>query len=184
MPDLNTLPVRDGLERADRAHWTRQPPQSDHARLRFLLTQTPDVVVLAARLGTTPRTLKRILDQQVRKCRGGLRQAIHAEVAALWQPRVRQRARQEAHGMRICFRGWFGFAAAGGSSDDGRVRMLTVDLRAYHVRLLFEAYARDAGEDELRRILADAIGVAYFNLPEGGPHIVRLNDIDFVDFDY
>ena len=184
MPDLNTLPVRDGLVRADRAHWTRQPPQSDHARLRFLLTQTPDIVALAARLGTTPRTLKRILDQQVRKCRKGLHQAIQAEAAALWQPRVRQRARQAAHSMRVCFRGRFGYTASRGSSDDGRVRMLTVTLRPYHVGLLLEAYARDASEDELRRIVGDVIGVAYFNLPEGGPDMVRLNDIDFIDFDY
>lgn len=184
MPDSSTAIVRDALCRADQAHWTRQPPQSDHARLRYLLAHAPDVPVLAAGLHTTPRTVNRVLDQRVRTCGKGLHQAIHAEVARLWQPRVRQRARQRAHGMRVSFRAWFGFDAAAGSSDDGRVRRLCVTLLPHHVELLFQAHARDADENELRHILADAIGAAYFHLPINSSERVRLTDIDYVDFDY
>ncbi len=184
MPDPSTPVVRDALDRADQAHWTRQPPQSDHARLRYLLAHTRDVRDLAARLHTTPRTLNRVLGQRVRRCSDPLHRAVHTEVARLWQPRVRLRARQAARGMRVSFRAWFGFDAAAGSSDDGRVRRLSVTLLPYHADLLFQAHARGADEDRLRGLLAEAIGVAYFHLPINSSENVRLTDIDYLDVDY
>ncbi|MFJ1568722.1 hypothetical protein ACIOG8_31700 [Streptomyces erythrochromogenes] len=51
----------------------------------------------------------------------------------------------------------------------------------------FAARHRDAGEAELRRILGDAIGAAYF-FRRLGPHQTQaaaaITDLDFVEFRY
>ncbi|QLH26689.1 hypothetical protein [Streptomyces sp. Rer75] len=84
------------------------------------------------------------------------------------------------------FRGWFGFNAAAGSSDDGRVRSLSETLHHPYPARLFEARRSGASERDLRSIVADGIGESYFRVSTGrsGLHLVRLTDVDYIEFSY
>jgi hypothetical protein len=187
---LHTRSIAEALDIADAHHWTRQPPRSDHARLRFLLSHHTDIPALATRLRTTAATVQDILERRSTASAGPLHQAIVREIVRLWQPRVRRRIHQEvlAHqhrGLQVHFRGWFGFDGAEGSSDDGRMRQLSQQLPDPYPARLFEARYRNAEEKELRGIVGDAVGEAYFKVaPVRGRHVVRLTDIEYVEFSY
>ncbi|QLH19374.1 hypothetical protein [Streptomyces sp. Rer75] len=185
---LHTDSVAEALDIADAHHWTRQPPCSDRARLRFLMSRSTDLATLASRLNTTPQALQRILTNQVRN--EALSQAILKDVIRLWQPRIRRRAHrvlaEQQHSLWVHFRGWFGFNAAAGSSDDGRVRSLSETLHHPYPARLFEARRSGASERDLRSIVADGIGESYFRVSTGrsGLHLVRLTDVDYIEFSY
>jgi hypothetical protein len=187
---LHTNSVAEALDIADAHHWTRQPPLSDRARLRFLNSRGADLSTLAGHLHTTPRTLQSILTNKRNAPNEALRQAILKEVIRLWQPRVRRRAHRaigdQQHSLWVHFQGWFGFNAAAGSSDDGRVRGLSQALHHPYPARLLEARHRSADEQELRSIVADAVGEAYFRVSPGRAalHMVRLTDIDYIEFSY
>lgn len=92
---------------------------------------------------------------------------------------------QQLPGMCVYFRAWFGFDGATGSSDDGRMRQLAHDVPTSYAARLFEARYREAHEKELRIILGDAIGEAYFRVsPVNGMSVVRLTDIQYLEFSY
>ncbi|NEB04243.1 hypothetical protein [Streptomyces sp. SID13726] len=187
---LHTDSVAEALDIADAHHWTRQPPRSDRARLRFLTSHTPDLAALAGLLNTTPRTLQHILIRQSATPNEALSRAILKEVIRLWQPRIRRRAHQNIgvhqHSMWVYFRGWFGFDVSEGSSDDGRIRLLTQPLHHPYPARLLEARYHGASEQELRSIVADAIGESYFGFSPGpgGLHAVRLTNVDFIEFSH
>ncbi|MFJ2112109.1 hypothetical protein ACIOEX_09395 [Streptomyces sp. NPDC087850] len=85
----------------------------------------------------------------------------------------------------VHFKAWFGFTGAAGSSDDGRVRHITEWLPTAYAARLFQARYRNADEGELREIIADAVGEAYFNVsPRGKLHMVALTDIVYIKFSY
>jgi hypothetical protein len=58
----------------------------------------------------------------------------------------------------LTFRAWLGFTAAAGSSDDPRLRFLTLSLKDPYPKRLFTAQHNGAPETELRAILSDALG--------------------------
>ncbi|MFE0630857.1 telomere-protecting terminal protein Tpg [Streptomyces sp. NPDC058864] len=187
--DYSATTVQEALDLADARHWTQQPPRSDRARLRFLLRRNGhDPKALAARLGTTANTLEQAL-QQRRIGDPQLQRSVQREVVRLWQPRVRQQAhaaiiRHDGE-MTIAFRAWFGFTVAAGSSDDPRLRFLTVQLKNPYPRLLFDARHRQADEQELQRILADALAVSYFKHARTTTlQSVSLTNIDYLEFYY
>ncbi|WP_307135666.1 hypothetical protein [Streptomyces aurantiacus] len=107
-----------------------------------------------------------------------------------WQPRIRHRAHTTIlHNngqMMLSFRAWLGFTAAAGSSDDPRLRFLTLSLHAPYTEQLFTARHRNAPEDELRRILSDALGACYFHSTRPGhtAETVTLERIDYLEFYY
>ena len=181
--------VKEALDLADAQHWTRQPPRSDRARLRFLLRHQ-DIRALAARLRCGQARLTEVLAGASLVPDDPLRRRIYWEVIRLWQPRVRRRVHDavsagKGNGMVVCFRARFGFAAAVGSSDDPRLRLLTLRLANEHAALLFEARHRDADEQEFLHILADAAGASYFNIvPSSRLREVSLTEIEFVEFSY
>ncbi|MEU6325164.1 hypothetical protein [Streptomyces sp. NPDC047009] len=187
---MYTASVAEALDIADAHHWTRQPPLSDRARLRFLNAYHTDIHALAERLNTAPGTVRSILDRSQTTLDEPLRQAILREVIRLWQPRVRRRAHREIAtdphlGIWVQFRAWFGFNGAVGSSDDGRRRDLSQGLAHPFPARLFEARYRNAPEHELRQIVADAVGEAYFGVsPSGRLHMVRFTDIEYIAFSY
>ena len=186
----STTSIAHALDVADADHWTRQPPKSDQARLRFLLTRHTGITATATSLHTTPATLHKILNDRHAPVAKSLHQAIANDTIRLWQPGVRRRLhhsiiRHHTHAVRVAFGAWFGYHSAKGSSDDGRHRRLTETIPAHYAAELLTARHLNAGEDELRRILGDAIGEAYFNVrPARGLSQVRLTDISYVEFFY
>ena len=81
-------------------------------------------------------------------------------------------------------RATFGFTAAGGSTDDGRLRQIAEQLPPEYARNLFDAYDRSASEAELRDIAAEGLGHAYFRARETRARglDVHYSDIDYADF--
>ncbi|SFL67678.1 telomere-protecting terminal protein Tpg [Streptomyces pini] len=182
--------VQEALDRADARHWTRQPPRSDRARTKYLLQQVKgDHDALATRLGTDSDTVFRILAGDP-PTDDALRDAIERETLRLWQPHVRWRAHaaiMENDGqMTVSFRAWFGFTAAAGTTDDPRLRFLTLSLPSPHLKRLFRARHRNAPEAELHQLLSEALAASYFHR-DGIPsalETVTLKRIDYLEFSY
>ncbi|MFF9795357.1 telomere-protecting terminal protein Tpg [Streptomyces bacillaris] len=188
---LNADTVQEALDRADARHWTRNPPRSPQARLNYLLCHHGhDLAVLAAHLDTTPHALNALQEPQASADQDSLLRAVEREVIRLWQPRIRRRAhRAILHNngqMMVSFRAWLGFTAAAGSSDDPRLRTLTLSLDAPHPERLLTAHHRSAPERELLEILSDAVGACYFH--RNRPHVtgesVRIERVDYLEFYY
>ncbi|MFE2159934.1 telomere-protecting terminal protein Tpg [Streptomyces lydicus] len=186
---LSANTVQEALDRADARHWTRNPPRSPRARLAFLLRKNGgDRALLATRLQTTPQALKTFIRQSGDAENSPLQQAVEREVIRLWQPRIRRRAHATIlHNngqMMVSFRAWLGFTAAAGSSDDPRLRTLTLSLHSSHVEALFSARHRGAPEPELLAILSHALSACYFhrNRPQGTAEKVRIERIDYLEF--
>ena len=124
--------IEDALKRAAANTATRPIPKSAQAQMRFLLkTEKGSTRALAARLGVTQRTVERYLKGTLRRPRKDLAARLEREVRKDWQPRVQQRAKKHAAsrgGIVIETRARFGFTAAPGSTDDGRIRRITQHL--------------------------------------------------------
>ncbi|MFC9462225.1 telomere-protecting terminal protein Tpg [Streptomyces sp. NPDC056983] len=181
--------VQEALDRADSRHWTRNPPRSLQARLGYLLKQHHgDTVALANLLSLTPTELDALRTAKQTPAEHPVHQAAEREVVRAWQPQVRRRAHATivANGgqMMVSFRARFGFAATAGSSDDPRLRYLTLHLEAPYPAALFDARHGDAPESELHALLGDALGASYFfqHRKPGPGENVALQDIDFLGF--
>lgn len=82
-------------------------------------------------LGVSQCTVERYVRDQIRKPRAELAERMGAEVRRRWQPQVRARARRAAAtsaGLMVDVRARFGFTAAPGTTDDARMRHLTLAL--------------------------------------------------------
>ncbi|TCR15954.1 hypothetical protein [Streptomyces sp. BK205] len=189
--NLSANTIQEALDRADSRHWTRTPPHSIPARLTYLLKQNRhDTAALAYRLQTTPADLDALRTAARTSQDHPLHQAVEREVIRLWQPRVRRQAHDAilANGgqMMLSFRAWLGFTAAAGTSDDPRLRFLTLTLNTPYPELLFTAQHNGTPEAGLRDILSDALGACYFH--RGRPaHLqekVSLDRIDYLEFYY
>jgi len=188
---LSAATVQEALDRADARHWTRNPPRSPRARLAFLLRQAGgDQTALATRLDVPVRDLDSLRTVRRPSEEDPVQQAVERDIIRLWQPRVRHRAHTTIlHNngqMMVSFRAWLGFTATAGSSDDPRLRFLTLSLQAPYIERLFAARHRNASEDELRRILSDALGACYFHRtrPAHTAETVTLDRIDCLEFYY
>ncbi|MFJ4732540.1 telomere-protecting terminal protein Tpg [Streptomyces sp. NPDC088770] len=189
--NLSVDTVTEALDRADSRHWTRNPPRSTRARLTYLLKQTRhDTAALADRLQANPARLNALLTAAPTPKDDPLPQAVEREVIRLWQPRVRRRAHDTIVAndgqMMLSFRAWLGFTAAAGSSDDPRLRFLTLSLKPPYPERLFTAQHESSSEEELRAILSDALGACYFHRdrPAAAGESVTLDRIDFLEFYY
>ncbi|MFD7924031.1 telomere-protecting terminal protein Tpg [Streptomyces sp. NPDC059740] len=188
---LSANTIREALDRADSRHWTRKPPLSMRGQLAYLFKQyRHDSAALAHRLQTDPAALRvlRTLEQTPQD--HPLRPAVEREVIRLWQPRVRRRAHEaiianNGH-MMLSFRAWLGFTAAAGSSDDPRLRFLTLSLTAPYPQRLFAAQHQREPEEALRTILNGALSACYFHRdrPALAKESVSLERIDFLEFYY
>ncbi|WP_438493568.1 telomere-protecting terminal protein Tpg [Streptomyces asiaticus] len=182
-----TQSVSEALDIADQRHWTKTPPRAHTGRLRYLATCL-GADEAAGRLHLSSADVRNLGHISLSD---GQRSAIDREIRRIWQFTERQHLHETLvrnNGQVIVrFRARFGFSAARGSSNDSRLRFLAPQLLPQHTAELFEARHRNAGEDELRRILGDAIGAAYF-FQRLGPHqtqaAVALTDLDFVEFRY
>jgi transcriptional regulator with XRE-family HTH domain len=182
--------IEDALQRAAAGTATRPIPKSAQARMRFLLkAEKGSTRALAARLGVTQRTVERYLKGTLRRPRKDLAARLEREVRRDWQPRVQQRAKKRAAastGIVIETRARFGFTAAPGSTDDGRMRRITQHLPPAYASRLFDAQAAGATEQQLQNIAAEGLQEVYFK--DRGRRAqdleVEFTDIDYIELDF
>jgi AcrR family transcriptional regulator len=176
--------VGDGLERAVQQAFTRPVPKSAGAQMRYLVKQLKTTRAVADALGVSQRTVERYVKDQIRRPRADLAGRLEAAVRERWQPRIRERARRQAAtstGLVIDTRARFGFTAAPGTTDDARVRHLTIALPPHYAARLFDAQDAGAGEQQLLAIAAEGLGEAYFR--DGGRRARGL-DVEFTDVEH
>lgn len=177
--------IDDALERADTELFTRQPPKTPLAQFRLLMrAEKGSTKAVAQRLGVSRRTVERYLAGQRKRPRPALREALDREVRKAWQPRVRARRRRQAAtttGLTIETRARFGYTAPIGTTDDPRLRRLTVHLPPEHARPLLQAHDQGASDHRLRGIVARGLQEVYFQ-----DHGTRAQDlqVDITDIDY
>ncbi|AWN24848.1 DNA-binding protein [Streptomyces sp. NEAU-S7GS2] len=180
----------DSLEKAEAATATRPIPKSAGAQMRFLVKQHKgSTKAVAQLLGISQRTVERYVKNEIKRPRKELAARMQREVRQRWQPKVRQEARRRAartNGITIETRARFGFTAAPGSTDDGRIRLITQHLPPAYAARLFDAQASGAGEQQLQNIAAEGLQEIYFK--DHGRRadglLVEFSDIDYVELDY
>ncbi|MEU0698151.1 HTH domain-containing protein [Streptomyces niveus] len=152
--------IMGGLARAERALFTRPPAKSARAQMKFLRTREKgSTKSLAERLGVSRKTVQRYLSGASAKPNKRLREALVKETESAWQPQVGAQARQRATtsgGLVISFRAILGFTA-NESSDDARVRDLSIAVSPSHAALILAAREEDATDTDLHKAVAEAV---------------------------
>ncbi|GAA3635154.1 telomere-protecting terminal protein Tpg [Streptomyces fenghuangensis] len=176
--------IDDAIERAEAETFTRNPPKSLQARINFLLGKLKTTRAVAAELGVSQRSVERYRRGDRKNPPRHIADRIDAAVRARWQPLVRRRRRREAAttgGITIETRARFGYSAPIGSTDDPRLRRLTVHLPPAYADRLFAARQQGADDRQLRDIVAEGLREEYFR--DGGRRAEHL-DVAFTDIDY
>ncbi|MET8754716.1 XRE family transcriptional regulator [Streptomyces sp. NPDC004667] len=179
--------VGDSLERAAQAHSTRPIPKNAGTQMRYLVKQHKgSTKAVAALLNISQRTVERYVKDQIKRPKADLASRTEAEVRSRWQPLVRKRAREKATkqtGLLIVTRARFGFTAAPGTSDDGRMRRITQHLPPEFAGRLLAAQDAGATERELQTLAAKNLQETYFK--DGGTRaqglLAELTDIDYIE---
>lgn len=178
--------IHDALRRADQEGFTRQPPKTLQARINFLLKQLKTSKAVAAELGITADSVNRYRRGARKHPPKAIADRIDAAVRARWQPQVRKRRRKHAAttgGITVETRARFGYTAPIGTTDDGRMRRLTVHLPPAFAQRLFDAQGQGATDQQMRAIVAEGLQEEYFQ--DGGRRAqeleVQLTDIDYID---
>ncbi|MCX5381250.1 XRE family transcriptional regulator [Streptomyces sp. NBC_00091] len=179
--------ISDSLTKADELHFTRPIPKSAGAQMRYLVKQLKSTKAVATALNISQRTVERYVKNEIKQPKPALAARLEAEVRRRWQPLVRKRARDQAArttGLVIETRARFGFTAAPGTTDDGRMRRITQHLPPEYAQRLFAAQDNGATEAQLRHITAEALQEIYFkdNGARATSLLVEFTDIDYVDF--
>jgi hypothetical protein len=157
--------------------------------MRYLVKQLKGTKAVAQLLRISQRTVERYVKNQIKKPRPDLATRLESEVKKRWQPQIRAKAREKAAttgGIIIDTRARLGYTAPIGSTDQDRIRHLTVALPPRYAARLFDAQEQGAGDDRLREIAAEALKEVYFQ--DGGRRAgsleeVRFTDIQHLDFD-
>ncbi|WP_174250572.1 telomere-protecting terminal protein Tpg [Streptomyces globosus] len=178
----------DSLDRALEKAFTRPAPKSAQAQMKYLVKQLKGTNAVAQALGISQRTVERYVTGKIKRPRQDLRARLEAEVKKRWQPQVRAKARQKAAtttGLVVSTRARFGFEAAGGTTDDARIRDITQALPPEYADQLFTAREQGAGEDQLRQIAADGLARMYFRANNSRAHglDVEFTDVERLDID-
>ncbi|MEU1407987.1 XRE family transcriptional regulator [Streptomyces sp. NPDC005728] len=179
--------VGEELDKAVQGAFTRPIPKSAGAQMRYLVKQhggrTKPVAEL---LGISQRTVERYVNNQIKTPRPQLAARLEGEVRARWQPQIRAKAKQAAAttgGIMIDVRARFGYTAAPGSTDDARVRHLTLALPPGHAARLFQAQDAGLTDDRLRQIAAEALGEVYFRDNGRRAHGLEVELTDLIDLE-
>ncbi|KAF5990785.1 telomere-protecting terminal protein Tpg [Streptomyces sp. WAC00263] len=175
---------RDSLDKATANTLTRPLPKSPQTQMRFLVKSTKGTRAAAETLGITQRTVERYLKGQIKTPRPELAARLADEVRRRWQPRVRERAKQQAAttgGITIETRARFGFTAAPGTTDDARIRLITQHLTPDYAGRLLDAHTAGATDQQLKDIAAEGLQEVYFK--DRGRRAPGLR-VDFTDIDY
>ncbi|MET7296567.1 XRE family transcriptional regulator [Streptomyces griseoloalbus] len=121
----------DGLDQAVQRAFTRPVPKSAGAQMRYLVKQLKGTKAVAQMLRISQRTVERYVKDQIKKPRPDLAARLEREVKARWQPQIRAKAKERAAttgGIVIHTRARLGYTAPTGSTDQDRIRHLTVAL--------------------------------------------------------
>ncbi|WP_016828477.1 telomere-protecting terminal protein Tpg [Streptomyces viridosporus] len=175
----------DGLDAAVQKAFTRPAPKSAPAQMRYLVKQLKGTRAVAQLLRISQRTVERYVKGQIKKPRPDLAARLEREVKKRWQPQIRARARQKAAttgGIVIDTRARLGYTAPIGSTDEDRVRHLTVALPPQHAARLFDAQQAGAGDRQLQEIAAEALREVYFQ--DGGRRAGSLEEVRFTDIEH
>ncbi|MFE0444929.1 telomere-protecting terminal protein Tpg [Streptomyces fungicidicus] len=175
----------DGLDAAVQKAFTRPAPKTAPAQMRYLVRQLKGTRAVAQMLRISQRTVERYVKEQIKKPRPDLAARLEREVKKRWQPQIRARARQKAAttgGIVIDTRARLGYTAPIGSTDESRIRHLTVALPPQHAARLFDAQQAGAGDQQLRQIAADALREVYFQ--DGGRRAGSLEEVRFTDIEH
>jgi transcriptional regulator with XRE-family HTH domain len=180
--------VGEGLDNAVQGAFTRPIPKTAGAQMRYLVRQHQRSTRRVAQLlGISQRTVERYVKNQIRKPRPELADRLEREVRVRWQPQIRAKAKQAAAttgGIMIDVRARFGYTATPGSTDDARVRHLTLALPPGQAARLFEAQEAGLTEDQLRRITAEALGEVYFRDNGRRAHGLEVELTDVLDLEF
>ncbi|MET7323560.1 XRE family transcriptional regulator [Streptomyces sp. NPDC005549] len=175
----------DGLDAAVQKAFTRPAPKSAPAQMRYLVRQLKGTKAVARLLRVSQRTVERYVKGQIKRPRPDLAARLEREVRKRWQPQVRARARQRAattDGIVIDARARMGYTAPIGSTDQDRVRHLTVALPPQYAARLFDAREAGAGDARLQEIAAEALKEVYFQ--DGGRRAGSLEEVRFTDIEH
>jgi hypothetical protein len=140
----------DGPERAVEGAFTRPIPKSPGAQMRYLVKQLKGTRPVAQVLRISRRTVERFVKEQTKKPRPDLAGRLESDVRKRWQPQVRARARRRAattDGIVIDTRARLGYTAPIGTTDDARMRHLTLALAPQYAARLFDARCGRAGSN-------------------------------------
>ncbi|WP_307820411.1 XRE family transcriptional regulator [Streptomyces sp. MC1] len=140
---------------------------------------------VAQMLRISQRTVERYVKDQIKKPRPDLAARLEREVKKRWQPQIRARARQQAAttgGIVIDTRARIGYTAPIGSTDEDRLRHLTVALPPRYAARLLDAQEAGATEQQLQQIAAEALKEVYFQ--DGGRRAGSLEDVRFTDIEH
>ncbi|MBV1949552.1 XRE family transcriptional regulator [Streptomyces sp. BV129] len=175
----------DGLDAAVQKAFTRPAPKSAGAQMRYLVKKMKGTRAVAQMLRISQRTVERYVKDQIKKPRPDLAARLEREVKKRWQPQIRARARERAAttgGIVIDTRARMGYTAPIGTTDESRIRHLTVALPPQYAARLFEAQETGAGDRELKEIAAEALREVYFQ--DGGRRAGSLEGVRFTDVEH
>ncbi|MGW4825827.1 telomere-protecting terminal protein Tpg [Streptomyces sp. NPDC004227] len=179
----------DGLDRAVQKAFTRPAPKSAGPQMRYLVKQMKSTKAVAQMLQVSRRTVERYVKDQIKKPRPDLAARLEREVKARWQPQIRAKAREKAAttgGIVIDTRARMGYTAPIGSTDQDRIRHLTIALPPRYAARLFDAQEAGASEQQLKEIAPEALKEVYFRdngRRAGSLEEVRFTDIEHLQFD-
>ncbi|MFF2619006.1 telomere-protecting terminal protein Tpg [Kitasatospora sp. NPDC058046] len=179
--------ITDAIDRAAPEHYTRALPKSAQAQMRALVRAAKgDKKAVAAALGVDPNTVRRYLKGQRKHPRAALRDALLRELRKAWQPGIRRQARKNAAtstGITVEVWAYFGYRAPAGTTDEARLRHLTVHLPPQWAERLFAAQDKGASDQKMREIMAEAFQENYFRDSSGALE-VEFTGIKAIDVQY
>jgi DNA-binding transcriptional regulator YdaS (Cro superfamily) len=181
--------IEDAIERADREAFTREPPKTLKGRINYLIKQLGTAKAVAAELGVTADSVNRYRRGARKHPPKDIAAKIDGAVRRRWQPQVRKRRRKQAAatgGITVETRARFGYTAPIGTTDDPRMRRLTVHLPPNYAGRLFDAQQTGASDQQLREIVAEGLQEIYFK--DNGSRAqgleVAMTDIDYFDVSF
>ncbi|MEV2264572.1 XRE family transcriptional regulator [Streptomyces anulatus] len=179
--------IAEALERADRKEFTTEPPRTLQGQINYLLRKLGSARAVAAELGVTADSVNRYRRGARKNPPKHVADRIKDAVRSRWQPRVRQRARRRAAattGVTVEFRAQFGYRAPVGTTDEMRLRLLTLHLPPEYATRLFDAQAGASGENP-NEVLAEAAQTLYFQTDSetGGARAQDL-EVEITNIDY
>ncbi|MGW9238714.1 telomere-protecting terminal protein Tpg [[Kitasatospora] papulosa] len=175
----------DGLDAAVQKAFTRPAPKNAGPQMRYLVKQLGGTKAVSQMLRVSQRTVERYVKDQIKKPRPELAARLEHEVKKRWQPQIRAKARQKAAttgGIVIDTRARMGYAAPIGSTDESRLRHLTVALPPTYAARLFDAQEQGASDARLQEIAAEGLKEVYFQ--DGGRRAGSLDEVRFTDVEH
>ncbi|MFB7398264.1 telomere-protecting terminal protein Tpg [Streptomyces sp. NPDC056191] len=177
--------IGDGLDKAVQKSFTRPAPKSAGAQMRYLVKQLGGTKAVAQMLRISQRTVERYVKDQIKKPRPDLAARMEREVKRRWQPQIRARAKAKAAstgGIIIDTRARLGYTAPIGTTDQDRIRHLTIALPPLYAARLFDAQDAGASDAHLQQIAAEALKEVYFQ--DGGRRAGFLEEVRFTDVEH